>query len=105
MEFELYYDYLCPFVYRASLLIANVAAERPIDVRWRYFSLAQVNSKEERWTAWSAPAAETVPIRLAFKPAQPARQQHHSYPFHPNLLAPPHPPRLHSPTPHLPQPA
>jgi len=29
MEFELYYDYLCPFVYRASLLLANVAAEHP----------------------------------------------------------------------------
>jgi predicted DsbA family dithiol-disulfide isomerase len=75
MEFELYYDYLCPFVYRASLLLANVAAERPTDVRWRYFSLTQVNSKEEGWTAWAAPAAEKVRGRLAFKAAEAARRQ------------------------------
>jgi predicted DsbA family dithiol-disulfide isomerase len=87
MEFELYYDYLCPFVYRASLLLANVAAERPIDIQWRYFSLAQVNSKEEGWTAWDAPAAEKVRGRLAFMAAEAARRQDRFDPFHANLLA------------------
>jgi predicted DsbA family dithiol-disulfide isomerase len=94
MEFELYYDYLCPFVYRASLLLANVAGERPIDVRWRYFSLAQVNSKEEGWTAWGAPAAEKVRGRLAFKAAEAARRQDRFDPFHANLLAARHQDRL-----------
>jgi predicted DsbA family dithiol-disulfide isomerase len=94
MEFELYYDYLCPFVYRASLLLANVAAERPIDIRWRYFSLAQVNSKEEGWTAWDAPAAEKVRGRLAFKAAEAARRQGRFDPFHANLLAARHQDRL-----------
>jgi predicted DsbA family dithiol-disulfide isomerase len=94
MEFELYYDYLCPFVYRASLLLTNVAAERPIDVRWRYFSLAQVNSKEEGWTAWAAPAAEKVRGRLAFKAAEAARRQDRFDPFHSNLLAARHQDRL-----------
>ena len=94
MEFELYYDYLCPFVYRASLLLANVAAERPIDIRWRYFSLAQVNSKEEGWTAWAAPAAERVRGRLAFKAAEAARRQDRFDPFHANLLAARHQDRL-----------
>jgi predicted DsbA family dithiol-disulfide isomerase len=94
MEFELYYDYLCPFVYRASLLLATVAAERPIDIRWRYFSLAQVNSKEESWTAWNAPAAEKVRGRLPFKAAEAARRQGHFDPFHANLLAARHQTRL-----------
>jgi predicted DsbA family dithiol-disulfide isomerase len=94
MEFELYYDYLCPFVYRASLLLANVAAERPIDIQWRYFSLAQVNSKEEGWTAWDAPAAEKVRGRLAFMAAEAARRQDRFDPFHANLLAARHQDRL-----------
>jgi len=94
MEFELYYDYLCPFVYRASLLVTNVAAERPIDVRWRYFSLAQVNSKETGWTAWDAPAAEKVRGRLAFKAAEAALRQDRFDPFHANLLAARHQDRL-----------
>lgn len=94
MEFELYYDYLCPFVYRASLLLANVAAERPIDVQWRYFSLAQVNTKEEGWTVWAAPAAEQVRGRLAFKAAEAARRQDSFDPFHANLLGARHQSRL-----------
>ena len=94
MEFELYYDYLCPFVYRASLLLANVAGERPIDVRWRYFSLAQVNSKVDGWTAWGAPAAEKVRGRLAFRAAEAARRQDRFDPFHANLLAARHQDRL-----------
>jgi predicted DsbA family dithiol-disulfide isomerase len=94
MEFELYYDYLCPFVYRASLLLASVAAERPIDIQWRYFSLAQVNSKEEGWTAWDAPASERVRGRLAFRAAEAARRQDRFDPFHANLLAARHQDRL-----------
>jgi 2-hydroxychromene-2-carboxylate isomerase len=86
MEFEVYYDYTCPFVYRASLLLASVAAERPLDVSWRYFSLTQVNSKEEGWTAWDAPAGERVRGRLAFMAAEAARRQDRFEPFHATLL-------------------
>src|SRR4029077_12217400 len=86
MEFEVYYDYTCPFVYRASLLLASVAAERSLDVSWRYFSLTQVNSKEEGWTAWDAPAGERVRGRLAFMAAEAARRQNRFEPFHATLL-------------------
>jgi 2-hydroxychromene-2-carboxylate isomerase len=86
MEFEVYYDYTCPFVYRASLLLASVAAERSLDVSWRYFSLTQVNSKEEGWTAWDAPAGERVRGRLAFMAAEAARRQDRFEPFHATLL-------------------
>lgn len=94
MEFEVYYDYLCPYVYRASLLLANVAAERPADIRWRYFSLTQVNSREEGWTAWHAPAAERVRGRLAFKAAEAARRQGRFDAFHGALLGARHQYRL-----------
>ena len=94
MEFELYFDYLCPFVYRASLLLANVAAERGPDVTWRYFSLTQVNSKEDGWTVWDAPAGDRVRGRLAFKAAEAARRQGRFDVFHPALLAARHESRL-----------
>jgi predicted DsbA family dithiol-disulfide isomerase len=94
MEFELYFDYLCPYVYRASLLLANVAAERPADIRWRYFSLTQVNSREEGWTVWGAPAGERVRGRLAFKAAEAARRQDRFDAFHGALLGARHQHRL-----------
>jgi predicted DsbA family dithiol-disulfide isomerase len=94
MEFELYYDYLCPFVYRASLLLANVAAERSPQVHWRYFSLAQVNSKDEGWTVWNAPAGEVVRGRLAFKAAEAARRQDRFEALHAALLNARHRSRL-----------
>ena len=77
MEFELFYDYRCPYVYRASVLIENVKAsgKRDINVRWRYFSLTQVNSKVEGWTVWNAPETEEVRGRLSFKAAEAARRQ------------------------------
>jgi 2-hydroxychromene-2-carboxylate isomerase len=94
MEFEVYYDYSCPFVYRASLLLASVAAKRPLDVRWRYFSLTQVNSKEEGWTVWDAPATEKVRGRLAFMAAEAARRQDRFDVFHAALLRARHEGRL-----------
>lgn len=94
MEFELYYDYLCPFVYRASLLLASVGTERQVSVRWRYFSLTQVNSREEGWTVWGAPTAEKVRGRLAFKAAEAARRQERFDVYHAALLRARHQDRL-----------
>src|SRR5487761_733112 len=55
-KFDLFYDYLCPFAYRASVLLQNVkdSGERPLDITWRYFSLVQVNSKVEGFTVWES---------------------------------------------------
>jgi predicted DsbA family dithiol-disulfide isomerase len=94
MEFELYFDYLCPFVYRASLLLTNVAADRSPDVSWRYFSLTQVNSKEDGWTVWDAPPTDRVRGRLAFTAAEAARRQGRFEVFHRALLAARHQARL-----------
>jgi predicted DsbA family dithiol-disulfide isomerase len=86
-RFDVFYDYLCPFVYRASVLLQNVrdSGDRPIEVRWRYFSLIQVNSKDEGWTVWGAPDSEARG-RLAFKAAEAARRQDAFDPFHMALL-------------------
>jgi predicted DsbA family dithiol-disulfide isomerase len=86
-RFDVFYDYLCPFVYRASVLLQNVrdSGDRPIEVRWRYFSLIQVNSKDEGWTVWDAPDSEARG-RLAFKAAEAARRQDAFDAFHMALL-------------------
>jgi predicted DsbA family dithiol-disulfide isomerase len=86
-QFDVFYDYLCPFVYRASVLLQNVvdSGERAIDIRWRYFSLIQVNSKDEGWTVWDAVDSEARG-RLAFKAAEAARRQDAFDDFHMALL-------------------
>jgi predicted DsbA family dithiol-disulfide isomerase len=96
IAFELFYDYTCPFVYRASVLLQNVreSGERTLDIQWRYFSLAQVNSKDDGWTIWEAPASEPVRGRLAFKAAEAARRQDRFDDFHLPLLIARHRDRL-----------
>jgi predicted DsbA family dithiol-disulfide isomerase len=95
-EFDVFYDYLCPFVYRSSVLLQNVlnSGERKLEIRWRYFSLIQVNSKNEGWTVWDAPESEPVRGRLAFKAAEAARRQDAFDDFHMPLLLARHRDRL-----------
>ena len=96
MEFDVFYDYLCPFVYRASVMLQNVRASggRSLKIRWRYFSLTQVNSKNEGWTVWEAPAAERVKGRTAFKGAEAARRQGRFDDYHMPMLVARHRDRL-----------
>jgi hypothetical protein len=95
IEFQVFYDYLCPYVYRASELIEGVRASgRELKVGWRYFSLSQVNSKDEGWTAWDAPDSERVRGRLAFKAAEAARRQGRFESLHLPLLRARHRDRL-----------
>ena len=86
-RFDVFYDYLCPYVYRASVLLQHVqdSDHRPIEIRWRYFSLIQVNSKDEGWTVWDAKDSEARG-RLAFKAAEAARRQGAFDGFHGALL-------------------
>jgi predicted DsbA family dithiol-disulfide isomerase len=96
IELEVFYDYQCPFVYRASVLLQNVGLIEPsrLKVSWRYFSLAQVNSKDDGWTVWDAPAPEKVNGRLAFKAAEAARRQERFTDLHMPLLQARHRDRL-----------
>jgi hypothetical protein len=63
------------------------SGQRDLQVRWRYFSLAQVNRQEKPWTIWGA--AETDPEakgRLAFGAAEAARRQGRFEVLHAALL-------------------
>lgn len=75
-------------------MLQNVAPSRNLKVTWRYFSLAQVNSKDEGWTIWDAPLSERVKGRLAFRAAEAARRQGHFDDLHLPLLQARHRDRL-----------
>lgn len=95
IEFEVFYDYMCPYVYRASVLMESVVASgRELKIDWRYFSLSQVNSKDEGWTVWDAPESQIVRGRLAFKAAEAARRQGRFEKLHMPLLRARHRDRL-----------
>jgi predicted DsbA family dithiol-disulfide isomerase len=96
LNFDVFFDYLCPFVYRVAGMLEDVRSSgaRPIEVRWRYFSLTQVNSKNDGWTLWDAPASEMVRGRLAFKAAEAARRQGRFDDLHMPLLEARHRERL-----------
>src|SRR5207302_1185132 len=96
IKFEVFFDYQCPFVYRAAGLLEAVrrSGDRDFDIRWRYFSLTQVNSKDDGWTVWDAPASESVRGRLAFAAAEAARRQGRFADLHQPLLEARHRDRL-----------
>ena len=88
VRFDIFFDYTCPFVFRASRLVEAVrrSGARDVEARWRYFSLTQVNSKDEGWTVWDAPASELVRGRLAFAAAEAARRQDRFEQLHEAIL-------------------
>ncbi|MEO8745515.1 MAG: DsbA family protein [Candidatus Dormiibacterota bacterium] len=96
IELEVFFDYLCPFVYRASVLLDNVGRSggHKLNIGWRYFSLSQVNAKDDGWAVWTAAADERVRGRLAFKAAEAARRQGRFEVMHLPLLQARHRDRL-----------
>lgn len=96
IDLEVFYDYLCPYVYKASVLLDAVrrSGARDLNIRWRYFSLTQVNARVEGWTVWGAPGSEPVRGRLAFKAAEAARRQGRFDDLHMPLLHARHRDRL-----------
>ena len=71
------------------------SGRRDLDVRWRYFSLAQVNSVVEGWTIWDAePGDPAARGRLAFAAAEAARRHGLFEPVHWALLQARHEQRL-----------
>ncbi|MFC1937021.1 DsbA family protein [Chloroflexota bacterium] len=75
---EVYFDYLCPFVYNASIWLQRVKDEvgPRLTIKWRFFSLEQVNSQQgPRWKLWEQP--DDYPSRglRAFWAAEAAQRQ------------------------------
>ncbi|HET7093314.1 MAG TPA: DsbA family protein [Thermomicrobiales bacterium] len=78
MEIDVYYDYGCPYVYRAGIWMRDVqAALGPgLRVNWRYFPLEQVNSdKGPDWKLWEQADDFRSRGLPAFRAAEAARQQ------------------------------
>ena len=75
---NIYFDYLCPYVYRVAVWLQRVKAGigPKLTINWKYFSLEQVNSQQEpQWKIWEQ--SENYPSRglSAFRAAEAARRQ------------------------------
>lgn len=44
-----YFDPLCPWAWLTSLWIREVRRHRPLEVEWKFFSLAGINDREDVW--------------------------------------------------------
>ena len=44
-----YFDPLCPWAWLTSLWAREVRRHHPLDIEWKFFSLAGVNDREDQW--------------------------------------------------------
>lgn len=88
LTITIYFDFLCPFAYRAAQWIDHIQTQLGTDliVHWKYFSLEQVNTPATSgWKIWEQPDIYldhrgNEPNHrglLAFWGAESARQQGH----------------------------
>ena len=45
-EIEFYFDPMCPWAYKTSVWIRDVRSQIDLDIRWRFFSLEEINRPE-----------------------------------------------------------
>ena len=75
---DIYFDFLWPYVYYASVWLQRVKEDSgtKLTIIWKYFSLEQVNSEQgPQWKIWKQPEAYPSRGLLAFRAAEAARQQ------------------------------
>jgi len=49
---DFHFDIMCPYAYQTSLWIRNVREEIGLDIRWKFFSLEEVNRAEGKKHPW-----------------------------------------------------
>jgi len=49
---DFHFDIMCPWAYQTSLWIRNVREETGLDIRWRFFSLEEINRQEGKKHPW-----------------------------------------------------
>jgi 2-hydroxychromene-2-carboxylate isomerase len=49
---DFHFDIMCPYAYQTSLWIRDVRDQAGIDVRWRFFSLEEINRAEGKKHPW-----------------------------------------------------
>lgn len=54
---EFFFDPMCPWAFQTSVWIRRVRADRDLDIRWRFFSLEEVNRPEGKRHPWERPLA------------------------------------------------
>ena len=52
---DFHFDIMCPWAYQASLWIREVRDHGGVDVRWRFFSLEEINRREGKKHPWERP--------------------------------------------------
>ncbi|MCG8349867.1 MAG: DsbA family protein [Chloroflexales bacterium] len=85
IKLTVYFDFLCPFAYRASLWLAQVQEhlDNDLAITWKYFPLEQINTPSDSdWKLWEQDEHYTghnsrpeLRALLAFWGAEAARQQ------------------------------
>jgi 2-hydroxychromene-2-carboxylate isomerase len=49
---DFYFDPMCPYAYQTSIWIRRVQVPRNLDIRWRFFSLEEVNRPDGKKHPW-----------------------------------------------------
>lgn len=66
ISIDFFFDPMCPWAYQTSVWIREVRRLRPLDIRWRFFSLEEVNRPEGKRHPWERPLAYGwTPMRVA----------------------------------------
>lgn len=52
---DCHFDVLCPWAYQTSLWMRDVRDQLDLDLRWRFFSLEEVNRVEGKRHPWERP--------------------------------------------------
>jgi 2-hydroxychromene-2-carboxylate isomerase len=52
---DFHFDVMCPWAYQASIWIREVRDHAGVDVRWRFFSLEEINRAEGKKHPWERP--------------------------------------------------
>ncbi len=65
-EIEFYFDPMCPWAYQTSVWIRDVRSQIGLDIRWRFFSLEEINRPDGKRHPWERPLAYGwTPMRVA----------------------------------------
>lgn len=49
---DFHFDIMCPYAYQTSLWMRNVRSETGLDIRWKFFSLEEINRVEGKKHPW-----------------------------------------------------
>ena len=63
---EFFFDIMCPYAYQTSVWIREAQAQVGFNIRWRFFSLEEVNREEGKPHPWEREFAYGwTPMRVA----------------------------------------